>query len=119
MKTIILLSILIFTTNSLIFGQTNSDKEIVILRVNHFLKSSGLVTKISIEIGDSPTHSLKGKVENGEVGSVRYNKSDGTTTVYHNEVDVISFLLNNGYKILTVYENNVGSRPFVNYILEK
>ena len=119
MKTILLLSLLFFSTSILIFGQTDSDKEIVILRVNHFLKTNGLESRLNIEIGKSPNHSLKGKIENGEVGTIRYTNNDGTVSVFTNETDILSFLLNKGYKILNVYENIIGSRPFVSYIMEK
>jgi len=119
MKNIILLCTLFVFANISIFGQTNSDKEVVILRVNQFLKTNGLESRLYIEIGNSPNHSFKGKVENGEAGTVRYTKNDGMVSVFTNEVDMLSFLINNGYKILNVYENNIGSRPFVNYIMEK
>lgn len=100
-------------------AQNHPEKEYVILRVQHFIKPSGVEARLNIEIGTSINHSLKGKIENGPSNTVNYNKSDGTTQVFNNEVDMISFLAGNGFNIKHVYETNLGGRTNINYLFEK
>ncbi|HAA00025.1 MAG TPA: hypothetical protein DEP18_00480 [Flavobacteriales bacterium] len=91
--------------------------EVVILRVEYAKKSSGIEHRMQLDAGISTQHSLSGKVIN-EKGVVRI-KTDEKTESFTNEVDLLSYLQKNGFRLLQVFNQTIMGETYLVYLLER
>jgi hypothetical protein len=117
-KIILLIAISIFAYTS-IFAQTKNTKtEFLELWVNYYVRTSGLETKMTIDIGQNKEHSLYGIVSNGEGDNIVF-KENGINNVFTTEVDVLTHLYNLGWEILNVEKINLLNKENIRYLLTK
>lgn len=93
--------------------------EYCILRIINTLKTTGVESKLSIDIGTSKDHSLYNVFENNKNGYVVFKNSDGSTLVIKDEVDFLPIMERFGFKLIQVYTNSILDKSFVNYLFEK
>jgi len=117
-KRIFIFFIFIFSA-FVINAQSSANKEFVILRVNYFSKQTGLEARLSIDIGTSQTHSLKGKFEEGKNGTLRYNEPGDKIIVFNNEIDILELLYKQGFEIIYCYDGVITGKNYMHYLLSK
>lgn len=116
MKKFIVTAILLFTFS---FAFCNTDKEIVIVRVEYSKKKDGYHSFLTIDIGKMNTHSLYRTMSNDAEGTVTYKDEDGKMKVFTTEVDLMNFLMTLGYNYQEVYTTNIMTETFQNFVLVK
>jgi predicted SPOUT superfamily RNA methylase MTH1 len=99
--------------------QAQNKTEYCILRIVNTIKTTGVESKLYINIGSSQIHSLKGVFENNKNGTISIKNSDGTTTIIKDEVDFLSIIERYGFKLIEVYSNSILEKSYVNYLFEK
>ncbi len=118
-KTLLISLLLSFVFQLNVFSQNDTKYEVIILRVNHYLKTDGLTSRLSIETYKNENSSFNLRFENKDKGVINYKNDDGTIMVFNEEVDIVNFIENNGFIIQSVYTEVIGGRCFVNYVFQK
>lgn len=93
--------------------------EYCILRIINTLKTTGVESKLSIDIGSSKEHSLYNVIENNKNGFVVLKNSDGSTLVIKDEVDFLPIIERYGFKLVQVYTSSILDKSYINYLFEK
>jgi len=115
MKKIVFILLVLVTTTLVAQEKT----EYCILRVTYSVKPNNLDSKLSIDLGSSANHSLKGIIENTKGGTISVNNADGTVTVVKDEIDMFSILYKYGFKFLNSYTMTLLDKSYTNFIFEK
>jgi hypothetical protein len=113
MKKILFLVMLL--NASVLFAQEKC--EYMILRVTYSIKPNGMDSRLEVDLGTSPTHSLKGILENGKSGTLSLHHTDGTVTVIKNEVDFFNIIQTYGFSITNSYSFTVLEKSYANFVL--
>jgi hypothetical protein len=116
MKSIILSILFIF---AITISFCNSDKEIIIIKVEYSKKKDGFHSKMIVDLGKANSHPLHNKLQNDESGSITYKDENGKLTVFLSEVDLMNFLFSFGYNYKEVYQFDIMSEKFYNFVLVK
>lgn len=117
-KTFFLLLVLLGLINfSSLHAQSKT--EYCILRIVNTVKTTGVESKLFIDLGSSQTHSLKNVFENNKNGTISVKNSDGSTTIIKDEVDFLPIIEQYGFKLIEVYSNSILEKSYVNYLFEK
>lgn len=109
--------ILLFLVSTILVAQEKT--EYCILRVTYSIKPNNLDSRLSVDIGSSENHSLKGIFENTKGGTISVNNSDGTITVIKDEVDFLTIINKYGFKLINSYTMTLLEKSYVNFIFEK
>lgn len=99
--------------------QAQQKSEYCILRIINTLKTTGVESKLSIDIGTSKEHSLYNVFENNKNGFVVLKNSDGSTLVIKDEIDFLPIIERFGFKLIQVYTTSILDKSYVNYLFEK
>ncbi len=117
MKTLL---ILLFCCGEFYFVHSQDKKiEYCILRITHSVKPGDIESRLSIELGDFPNHSLKGIFTNTKGGTISVNQPDGSVVVIKNEVDFLNFISKYGYKLEQTYTFTLLEKLYTNFIFKK
>lgn len=93
--------------------------EYCILRVTYSVKPNNLDSKLSLDLGSTANHSLKGIFENTKGGTISVNNADGTVTVIKDEIDFFTIISKYGYKLINSYTMTLLEKSYANFIFEK
>lgn len=112
----ILVTIVLFYFSSVSFAQ--SDKEIVIIRVEYSSKKNGIESKLFCDIGVSSKHLLYRTLTNQE-NTVQIKDEYDKIHVFTTEVDLMNYLFTLGYKFHSTYQTEIITNKYTNFILIK
>ncbi len=114
------ISILIIAFVGFIYNSNAQSKvEYCILRIVNTVKTTGVESKLYLDIGSSKTHSLNGVFENNKNGTITVKNSDGSTILIKDEVDFLPIIERYGFKLIKVYSNSILEKSYINYLFEK
>ncbi|MCX7862669.1 MAG: hypothetical protein N2449_06715 [Bacteroidales bacterium] len=102
-----------------LFIYAQQKTEYCILRIVNTLKTSGIESKLSIDIGNSKEHSLYNIVENNKNGFVIFKQADGSTITIKDEVDFLAIIEKYGFRLVQVYTTSILEKSYINYLFEK
>lgn len=108
----IILSLLIAFSGLNLFAQKQG--EVVVLRVEYAKKNSGIEHRMLLDAGTSTDHSLAKKIEH-EKGVIRI-QNNGKLLAFHNEVDLINFLISEGFSLHSTYQQTIMGETYQVYL---
>jgi len=118
-KILFIISLLISTQTFSQKIDSNDTKEYLALRVSYGLKSNTVVTKISMDIGLTFPHSLRGMVESIDNDVIKITDKQGKSVTLVNEIDAINYLNTMGWKLDQVFKIKVLDKEFTQYLFVK
>lgn len=117
MKSVIILISFIFAS-AFSFGQEEKmDAHFLSFTVKYGLKKAGITQEIKVDIGSSQDHPYHGKINNIEDERVAIGNLSNVK-VYTNELDLLSYLVNEGWEIIDIRTLTLLSHEYKQYLLE-
>jgi hypothetical protein len=94
-------------------------KEYLVMKVFNRTKNTEVVPSLFIQTGESFPNSMKGKMENGEEGTIRILNDNGKITVIRTETDVMNYLASHGWELFSSHTIQALDRSYVQYVFVK
>lgn len=117
MKKLLILVFITVLFSGKVFSQAEKDstKEFIELWVSYSLVKEGITANMYIDIGTGKNHSLYGGVKNGDADNIVFT-DEYSTKVLNNEVDVLNYMADTGWKIYNISVIGLLGKDYVKYI---
>jgi hypothetical protein len=110
---------LLFLMTISYFSYSQNQTEYCILRITNSIKTTGIESKLYLDIGTNQTHSLKNVFINNKNGTITVKKADGSSLIISDEIDFLNIIEQYGFKLIHCYSTSVLEKTYVSYLFEK
>lgn len=112
MKKLLLLACLLMALASQ--AQTNY----LTVTVSMALKNKMLLHRMTVDVGTNSQHPLYNKVTNTSGGVIAIQQADGKEISFTNEIDLLGYLENNGWDLVSVNEVMIIDNKYLQYLFK-
>lgn len=105
----------------LFYGFTPAKPEptyFVTVKVYNAFKQGNMFPRMRIDCGKETEHPLRNNTVNVEDGGVKIMRSETDFTIFHNEVDLLYYLENNGWDFVSVNEIKIINDLYLQYLFK-